>query len=617
MDSQVNRKPTSLKERFWQRWQDGAPQNVQTTLTVYFVTVIVIPLFLLGFITYLISSRTITRRVQTYVNQIIIQVKENFEYYFRDLQSLSYVISVNPEVLNVLREQNSLNGWQEIGYQNKIKSFLAGLTSSRLEVRGIYLVARNRKQVYSSGSPVLLEYLEKQLWFSQAIRSGAAITVTPVHSENYAGISMGTRGTVITYCQRIVDFDSQRELGWILVDLDYGFVTKILQNVHLWDQGEISILDSKGRMVYGDAGKAQQYQNEIYNSLYLKESGSYLLHFSGKKELIVFQTVSLCEWKVIFAIPYLALQRENLLIRNLTMLFALVLLGIAIYLTVLFTRKITEPLNLLRTSMHEVEEGNLEVRIKIRSMNEFNDLATSFNHMVAQIGGLMDAIYAAEKKKRLAELNVLQAQINPHFLYNTLDSLRWLAKIRNVEEISEVISALENLLRSSIGKTDPWITIGQELENVRNYIEIQLFRYGNSFTVEYTINPQVTECFIPRLILQPIVENAIYHGIEGLSQGEILIVIDAADKNISIAVSDNGCGIDADLARAILEGRTGGGQRFSGLGIKNVDERLKLYFGPQFGVKIAKNEPQGAKISILIPRIGQHEKRKLLKWSKS
>lgn len=606
----LNKELMTIKNKFSKWLADGAPKSVQTTLIIYFVTVIVIPIFLLGVITYSISSHTITQRVQTYVEQIIIKVKENIEYYFRDLQSLSFVISFNPDVTAALQTQNNPDKWKEISYQNKIKEFLAGLTSTRTEVKGIYVISADFKRVYSSGPPVLIEYITKQVWFKDIAKSDVGMVVSGIHSDNYSGILMGTSGKVVTYAQRIADLDSQKELGWILIDLDYGFVTKMMENVQLWDEGRIVILDKRGKAIFGDSMDVSRYQSRNFDYLYLRDWGSYLQRLDGKQELLVFQTVSLCGWKVIFSIPYNALQRENLFIRNFTVFLAAVLLIIAVYLAILFTQKVAEPVKLLRTSMQEVEKGNLDVHINIRSMNEINELAASFNHMVEKIQGLMTNISEAEKKKQQAELNVLQAQINPHFLYNTLDSLRWLAKIRNVDEISEIISALENLLRASIGKTDQMIAIGRELENVKNYIAIQLFRYGNSFSVDFNVNPKVLEYLTPRLILQPIVENAIYHGIEGLAQGEIRIDIDSEDESVTMEVIDNGPGIDDKLAQLIMEGKVDSNQRFSGLGIKNVDERIKLNYGPAYGLKIMKQETGGTKVIIRIPRIRKFDKRK-------
>ena len=220
------------------------------------------------------------------------------------------------------------------------------------------------------------------------------------------------------------------------------------------------------------------------------------------------------------------------------------------------------------------------------------------------------------EKKRQAELNALQAQINPHFLYNTLDSLRWLAKIHQIEEIVKIISALENLLRASISKTNDLISIGEEIENVRNYLAIQLFRYGNSFSVVFSIDPSLTSYLTPRLILQPIVENAVYHGVESMMDGEIEIGVHSDSAGIIFEVLDNGPGITPEKVRAIMEGKSQNKGRFSGFGLKNVEERIRLYFGQEYGITIKNRDPQGTMVLIRIPRIRKFDERKIAKWVK-
>lgn len=205
---------------------------------------------------------------------------------------------------------------------------------------------------------------------------------------------------------------------------------------------------------------------------------------------------------------------------------------------------------------------------------------------------------------------------NPHFLYNTLDSLRWLAKIHNIEEISRIISALENLLRASISKTDDLITIGEEIDNVRNYLDIQLFRYGNGFSVKYRVDPGLSDYLTPRLILQPIVENAIYHGVESMVGGEVEIGVHSDANGIVFEVADNGPGIVPEKVKAVMEGTSQHRNRFSGFGLKNVEERIKLYFGADYGVIIRSREPRGTEVLIKIPRISKFDKRKIKQWAR-
>ena len=572
-------------------------------------------MLLLGLITYSASSRMINTKVQIYVEQMIIKVKENIEYYFRDLQSLAYMISVNTDLLTALREKIVLDRWKEINYENKLKHFFASLTSTRAEVRGIYVISADEKRIYSSGPPILISYLKSYDWYQVITTSNEHSLSTDIHEDNYADALFYNPSKVVTYAQQITDLDGQK-LGWILIDLDYSFVTKMVGKMELWDQGQITILDSKGKLILGAEEAAAKYQESNFRQLYLRDWGSQIWKVQGQKELVLYRTVAFCGWKVIFSIAYDVLQKENITIRNLTLVIVLLLLGIAIYLAVHFSKKVSDPVHTLCNSMKEVEEGHLDVSIRIRSMTELNLLATSFNRMVERIRNLMENVYDVQRKKRQAELDALQAQIKPHFLYNTLDSVRWLAKIYNIEEIVKIISALENLLRASISKTNDLITIGDEIENVRNYLAIQLFRYGNNFSVTYRIDPSLTSYLTPRLILQPIVENAIYHGVESMVDGELEIGVHGDSAGICFEVLDNGPGITPDKVKLIMEGKSRNKDRFSGFGLKNVAERIKLYFGQEYGLSIENREHKGIRVLIRIPRISKFDERRIAMWVK-
>ncbi len=186
--------------------------SVHANLIFYFIIVLIIPLFSLAIITYSISAQTITNKTQNYVEQIVIKVKENIEYYFRDLQSLSHVISINNDILSALRSGPVVDTWKEIGYQNKIKNFLAELTSTRTEIKGIYIVSSDGKRHYSSGPPVFLEELNKQEWYKQIKTSKARFTVTGIHFSDYTGGLFTTPVEVVTYVQHLTDLDGQRLL---------------------------------------------------------------------------------------------------------------------------------------------------------------------------------------------------------------------------------------------------------------------------------------------------------------------------------------------------------------------------------------------------------------------
>ena len=206
------------------------------------------------------------------------------------------MISVNNDLLTALREETFLDRWKEINYNNKLKHFLASLTSTRAEVRGIYVISEDEKRIYSSGPPILISYLQEYDWYQEIVSSNDHLFITDIHEDDYAGALNFNTSKVVTYAQRITDLDG-RKLGWVLIDLNYGFVTKMLERLELWEQGQITVLDSKGKLIFGDQAAAAKYQESNFRQLYLRDWGSQLREIEGKKELVVYQAVSFCGWK--------------------------------------------------------------------------------------------------------------------------------------------------------------------------------------------------------------------------------------------------------------------------------------------------------------------------------
>jgi two-component system sensor histidine kinase YesM len=250
-----------------------------------------------------------------------------------------------------------------------------------------------------------------------------------------------------------------------------------------------------------------------------------------------------------------------------------------------------------------VENGHLDINVKVNSQDEFGQLSQSFDNMVVKLKDYMDKEFNEQKKKSEMKFQILQNQINPHFLYNTLDSVKWLATIQNVPNISEMVTSLINLLRYNLLDTDRLTTLAEEIEGVKNYIVIQKYRYGNIFTVSYNISESIMSCKILRFILQPIVENAIYHGFENLSkQGAIEINAYQTDQNLTIEVIDNGSGPGIDnIGENIVYQRS---DSFNGIGLNNIQERIQLYFGAQYGLKLFAGENnKGTIVTITVPFI--------------
>jgi len=280
-----------------------------------------------------------------------------------------------------------------------------------------------------------------------------------------------------------------------------------------------------------------------------------------------------------------------------TMLVIVVCLALNSILT-----QVIKPITLLKNKMDVAETSNLKVRAEVISQDEVGMLSQSYNNMMDRIENLMDQVVKEQESKRKFELEALQAQINPHFLYNTLDSIIWMAESKD-NKVVQMTEALAKLFRIALNKGNEFITLENEIEHVRNYLIIQSMRYRNKFDYEITVDEAVKKCCTIKLIIQPIVENSIYHGIKWKkTKGNIKIKACKNDSKVWIEVIDDGAGMSPEVCRTILqadvkrEDITG-----SGVGVRNVSARIKLYFGEAYGLQFESWEGKGTKVTICIP----------------
>jgi two-component system, sensor histidine kinase YesM len=263
------------------------------------------------------------------------------------------------------------------------------------------------------------------------------------------------------------------------------------------------------------------------------------------------------------------------------------------------------PLKRVIRAMNEAKKGNLSICIKDDSKDEIGEVAENFNMMLNEIRNLMDNIRHKERQKRDAELKTLQAQINPHFLSNTLNTVKWLASMQKADNIEKLITALIQLLHASTGKGEDMIPLHEELEYIKSYISIQEYKYFDKFKVNYEIEQGILEHKVPRFLLQPVIENSIIHGIEPM-EGQGLIVVKAYlyDGDIKLTVKDDGVGIPPETLKSIRsQGDTGSRSRFSGIGIVNVHERIQLLFGDKYGIHIESIPGLFTTVEITLPTI--------------
>lgn len=278
---------------------------------------------------------------------------------------------------------------------------------------------------------------------------------------------------------------------------------------------------------------------------------------------------------------------------------AVIAMGVIIA-TYFFVKQTTKPLSVLVKKMANARNEKYDEYIEVTGSYEIQELTSTYNTMLEDLNRYIEELMNVQKEKRKAEISALQMQINPHYVYNTLASIKWLIYQGEIEKSTRAIDAFISLLRSTIGNTDEYITVEKEIENLKNYVLINNTRYGDKVQVEYFVNFGCEECQIPKMILQPFVENAFFHAFPYERRGKITILVRMLDDKLQIQIIDDGVGIDRKRLKEISEGNTKT-EHFTGIGVNNVDDRLKLLYGSQYGIIVESEENKGTTITICIP----------------
>ncbi|KPV55292.1 histidine kinase, partial [Paenibacillus sp. A3] len=392
----------------------------------------------------------------------------------------------------------------------------------------------------------------------------------------------------------------------LLVDFNFKTIDDLCRRVSLGKKGYVYIIDeSAGNIVYHPQQQliyiGLKYENVEQALKYTY--GNYLDSSSGDMRLITIATVNNIGWKII-GVSYMdEIVTAKKEIGGFIAWLLLFVVVFVLLISAFMSAKISQPIRRLERSMSKVEQGVFDIHIQVQGDDEVGRLSRRFNYMVARIRELMGQIIREQEAKRRGELEVLQAQIHPHFLYNTLNSVVRLAGGGKSEEVITMITALSKFFRISLSKGRTVISIQDELEHVRNYLIIQKMRYKNKFEFAIEAEPEVLGCRTLKLILQPIVENAIYHGIEMMAdEGFIRITAELVGEKVRLQVIDNGLGIPADKLERLLTGEAASGEG-SSVGLRNVHERIRLGYGEAYGLEIESQLEEGTTVTLWIPAV--------------
>lgn len=573
-------------------------RSMQMTISISFTILSVCCMCLLGVMLYQQFTRKAENLTVENSRQLLNQTTINLEDYLRNMRRISdamyYTVIKNTDIGSESLE-DSMNLLYEAN-KDKLVSVACYTNDGKL----------------TEASPIATEKpgvdVKSQKWFQDAAGELENFHFSTPHVQNLFD-DPSYRYYWVFSLSRTVELtrNGNSMLGVLLVDMNYSSIEQLLEKANTDTSGEyVYLMAPDGEIIY------HPKQNLIHMGLYEEnnteaagyEDTTVKENFHGEKRLVTVKTISYTGWKLISVVPMKSFSMGMTGMRNLVVLLVALTVLAVVILNQMVSARISKPLRRLNDSVKEWEAGNMNPDIYIGGSMEVEHLGKTLRSTVAQIRQLMDDIVVEQEEKRKSELDALQSQINPHFLYNTLDSIVWMITGERYDDAVFMITQLASLFRISLSKGKTVIKIEDEVKHARNYMNIQKIRYKNSFEVDFQIEEDILDGCIVKLVLQPLLENAIYYGMEFMDgEGEIHVRGYRKDKDVYLEVEDNGLGMPEEEAAELLNGKERPHKHGSGVGLVNVHSRLKLRFGEAYGLVIHSCPDEGMMVQIHIPYI--------------
>lgn len=584
--------------------KSGFLQNVSIrySIYIYFTVSALVAIMLIGISLYGRLSSQLTATIQQENQAMINQVNRSVDSYLRTIMKLSDSLYYGV-VKNADLSVSPVNNEFTLLYDNN-KDYISNIALLSKEGELLEAVPAARLK---TGLDVT-----KEEWFQNTLERMDNLHFTTPHVQYIFDTNENQYRWVITLSRAVeITHGTSTDQGVLLIDISYGSLQQLLDNITLGNGGYLYMMSSSGELIYHpqmqliDAGQVE----ENTDSAAAYRDGNYQEVYHGEKRDITVKSVGYTGWKIVGVTPEKGFSLNNLKTQLFVVFIVAFFLFILVIINAYISSRITTPIQELEKSVNALEAGELDTEVYTGGSYEIQHLGRSIGDMAERIQVLMDDIVTEHESKRKSEFDTLQSQINPHFLYNTLDIIVWMIENEQKHEAVKVVTALARFFRISLSKGKSIIPVRDELEHVRNYLMIQQMRFKNKFT--YRIEPEegTLDFASLKLMLQPLVENAIYHGMEFMDgDGEIVLTVRLEEGDLWFTIRDNGLGMTKEQVDSLLtENAHVSSRRGSGIGVKNVNERIRLYFGERYGLTIESEPDVGTMIRIHLPAVPYQE----------
>ena len=573
--------------------------SLRTRMLLSNIVVALIPFLMFSIVSGSIFLDHAQKTAEEHSVQLIHQVSNSMDVYVETIEKMvNYIQLELQDTPFFTMESEGASGWDsETAY---IRSVLENVANSHREVAGIFIATKEDLYVSTGMSRISRDPFQNERWYREASENPEEIQlISVVTGRNIVTNRSYSIDDVFSLAKAVQDPETGEVLGVILLDIRHDIIQSSINGVTIGEKGFVFVMDQEDNIVYTPVNGI------VYrvNPKWVKAMEPMSVQIQGGSYQIRSELSPYTGWRTVGVFSMDEVMSSVNTIVYILFTCVIISLVLVVIVSFKFSRTLTNPIFKLKRLMKQAESGDLTVRFTFQHNDEIGELGQSFNHMIARIDQLIQMVYVEQENKRTAEMKSLQEQIKPHFLYNTLDTISWMARDYDAEDIVRLVDALTNMFRIGLSHGKDIITVKEEITHVSNYLYIQKIRYKDKLNYVIHVDESLYAIEVPKLILQPLVENAIYHGVKAKRGGTITITGVPEGENLVFTVQDNGAGMPQEKVeelnrrmseRSVLDEK-------KSFGLFYIRERIQLCYGKGYGVHVESTLGEGTRVTITLP----------------
>lgn len=574
--------------------------SLRTRMLLSNIVVALIPFLIFSIVSGFVFLDHAQKTAEEHSVQLIHQVSNSMDVYVETIEKMvNYIQLELQDTPFFTMESEGASGWDsETAY---IRSVLENVANSHREVAGIFIATKEDLYVSTGMSRISRDPFQNERWYREASENPEEIQlISVVTGRNIVTNRSYSIDDVFSLAKAVQDPETGEVLGVILLDIRHDIIQSSINGVTIGEKGFVFVMDQEDNIVYTPVNGI------VYrvNPKWVKAMEPMSVQIQGGSYQIRSELSPYTGWRTVGVFSMDEVMSSVNTIVYILFTCVIISLVLVVIVSFKFSRTLTNPIFKLKRLMKQAESGDLTVRFNFQHNDEIGELGQSFNHMIARIDQLIQMVYVEQENKRTAEMKSLQEQIKPHFLYNTLDTISWMARDYDAEDIVRLVDALTNMFRIGLSHGKDIITVKEEITHVSNYLYIQKIRYKDKLNYVIHVDESLYAIEVPKLILQPLVENAIYHGVKAKRGGGTITITGVPEgENLVFTVQDNGAGMPQEKVeelnrrmseRSVLDEK-------KSFGLFYIRERIQLCYGKGYGVHVESTLGEGTRVTITLP----------------